>query len=1248
MAAVIGVRGLQVGDEFELSTNVKDAGNFDDLVYTTNGRRYLLQLKHTENPTTKLEPSDLHKLLHKCFESYCKIGDKSNSVFIIYTNKRLGRKLSGHETNDVVEDTVERIFKTSTKGDIFKFIRDNNQTIDVYSAVEGKVRQSKEFKDLSIAEQNEKLNMISEFLNKLIMVTGQKSQSKLDKVIYEEVKEQDKIKVGREVYDAVLRYLKTLVENWWRNREGNVTQEMLRNWLQEAKTASCASVVRTFFKSGTEKLVKTGVKFSEDEVLQVQKELPNKRAVCLRSDALTLCSILLLDCCATSECIFVTFKSLQSNKNMLLYAWLGGHWEWLIVCCDSRVQESDISDICIEISEIINAEPSRKLVIILTLISIQPIGKFVTIENKFRFRQLSKKSQEIVLEKKTNFQSCEVSMRSVLQQHGIVEDVLGPELVTDLITSETPVNIGGKLQVNTDYYANRVLERKVWLQLDVLRNPNNYPDVFAVSGMKEKDLVEIVPSGEIVGNFYWHKEYLQDTWTETYDAFKSSRFIVLSSQDLETCFLKLSEKHSGKSLHWVEFKNGDLLWKKSRGATDNLLDYINAKKTRLETQMVADFMKSFESCDVNEQSVWNLKEKAVLVVAEPGMGKSSTTTQVAWLTKQRDPTSWVVRVNWNEHSRKLEKINAENFNFDTLFEFFCSVVFPESKYLTLSEILLKQALQNSGNITVLTDGYDEISPAYAKKAAVILSELMKTKVWRVWVTSRPVVREFLEKELCVSAFAMKPLSRSSQENMLLTYWMPKQSVQKDDLVAFIKQLLSRANVSAHDSNLTGFPLYITMIAIAFEQNVESGDFNVPEKVDLLYLFERFVKFKLHIYQREKKRDDVTNCSVQDDQEILTQIYMKNFERSALVVTLPSSILHSLHDKKIGLKIKPFISRVEAGKDKTGVVISVVEGRPYFVHRTFAEYFSAQWFSKKFESNRIVLKDILFDPSYRVVRDVFDRVLAKDFPLHSAVLNWDSKCVENLLRNGCNVNSLDKGGRTALHLIAAQGQAGLIEDIAERLFQSGCPLNEEDNVLRWTPLQYAIQSGSWFVAELLLKHQVEIRPTDVEHIRQRVHDPDYVGPILFEAAGEGYLSLLKFLFSVGANMDQELTDVRTHALHVATANRRLEIIRWLIEKGADCNTVDNNAWTPLFHAANDGRLDIVRMLVEEGKASLSAYDIVGRSALDWAINHASGGKDSYCFRGRSDDPRIEPEAVVEYLREKGCRESGIADGVVITN
>ena len=75
---------------------------------------------------------------------------------------------------------------------------------------------------------------------------------------------------------------------------------------------------------------------------------------------------------------------------------------------------------------------------------------------------------------------------------------MGPELVTDLITEGTIVNIGGKLQKNKGYYAPRVLERNIYLKLDILKDVDLLGHFFAVSGMSENGISKYVPSGQAV------------------------------------------------------------------------------------------------------------------------------------------------------------------------------------------------------------------------------------------------------------------------------------------------------------------------------------------------------------------------------------------------------------------------------------------------------------------------------------------------------------------------------------------------------------------------------------------------------------------------------------------------------------------------------------------------------------------------------------------------------------------------------
>ena len=119
----------------------------------------------------------------------------------------------------------------------------------------------------------------------------------------------------------------------------------------------------------------------------------------------------------------MNFECLQTHTKELLHAWLGGIWVWRIVFCDSKVQPTDISNTCLDIFRLIESVPLNKCLIILTSPSVPQITDFVPIEHEINFEQLSKKSQALVLDKKIDFQGCEVTLRSVLQRHGNVQHV---------------------------------------------------------------------------------------------------------------------------------------------------------------------------------------------------------------------------------------------------------------------------------------------------------------------------------------------------------------------------------------------------------------------------------------------------------------------------------------------------------------------------------------------------------------------------------------------------------------------------------------------------------------------------------------------------------------------------------------------------------------------------------------------------------------------------------------------------------
>jgi ankyrin repeat protein len=72
------------------------------------------------------------------------------------------------------------------------------------------------------------------------------------------------------------------------------------------------------------------------------------------------------------------------------------------------------------------------------------------------------------------------------------------------------------------------------------------------------------------------------------------------------------------------------------------------------------------------------------------------------------------------------------------------------------------------------------------------------------------------------------------------------------------------------------------------------------------------------------------------------------------------------------------------------------------------------------------------------------------------------------------------------------------------------------------------------------------------------------------------------------------------LHVAALNGHAEIVKLLLEHGADPNVRSSYGWTPLHYAVFGGYLEVVKLLLERG-ADPNARDRYGATPLFWAVH-----------------------------------------------
>eukprot|EP00731_Ephydatia_muelleri_P035116 Em0098g2a len=112
------------------------------------------------------------------------------------------------------------------------------------------------------------------------------------------------------------------------------------------------------------------------------------------------------------------------------------------------------------------------------------------------------------------------------------------------------------------------------------------------------------------------------------------------------------------------------------------------------------------------------------------------------------------------------------------------------------------------------------------------------------------------------------------------------------------------------------------------------------------------------------------------------------------------------------------------------------------------------------------------------------------------------------------------------------------------------------------------------------------------------DPQYGCSPLNAASDNGHLDVVKTLLEPGANINQANND-GCSPLYVASLKGHLDVVKTLLEAGANINQANKNGWSPLNAASDNGHLDVVKTLLEAG-ANINQANKDGRTSLDLAV------------------------------------------------
>jgi ankyrin repeat protein len=274
----------------------------------------------------------------------------------------------------------------------------------------------------------------------------------------------------------------------------------------------------------------------------------------------------------------------------------------------------------------------------------------------------------------------------------------------------------------------------------------------------------------------------------------------------------------------------------------------------------------------------------------------------------------------------------------------------------------------------------------------------------------------------------------------------------------------------------------------------------------------------------------------------------------------------------------------------------------------------------------------------------------DADLMEALKNENVPRSMNLLRRGANPNALTKDKKnSALGYAAETGDRELVLELLKR----GAHVNPK-NPLTESPLVAALVREQMDIARLLMERGANVNPENtgdlgerplteavalgdlalVKLILNRGGEINYTAKsgttALAMAAAKGNLSLMQFLLSRGARIDKaadtdlwllkgalvsgklpvvELVLAKGYTLQEMTSDLLLmairsnapEVIKKVLDAGADLEAPDREGNTPLFFAINQHKEQSVLVLLDK-KAQVNRKNKDNKTSLDLALMH----------------------------------------------
>ena len=464
---------------------------------------------------------------------------------------------------------------------------------------------------------------------------------------------------------------------------------------------------------------------------------------------------------------------------------------------------------------------------------------------------------------------------------------------------------------------------------------------------------------------------------------------------------------------------------------------------------------------------------------------------------------------------------------------------------------------------ILIDGLDEISPHYKNDVLDIIDDLKKMNT-KIVITTRPHLREELEKHYGVVSYQMTKFNYENQKNFLINYWTLKsKNILYNDLEKKAEYILQKIAKSINDREreLTGIPLQLKLLS-----EIYLDQFNKDEELNLKLLYDKFVQKKYYSHCIEKKRINLNDPEIEEEIKEIFQKCLDEHEKLALFSLMEHK---KISEKFNGLKeeIEAFFKKYEDGSKNYGIISQVKDRNVVFTHKTFQEYFISCYVTRninKIEVKQILFKIILIEDDYKIVRLFLNSNLKE--------LNNNGTQSEKKNLEKSEINDFTQ----SLYVASIEGHFEIVKYLIEKW-----DFDNDKEKCNYTNTCFilACENNHLEIVKFLVDQGTDVNAKTY-----------FLNTGLILACENGHLEIAKYLVENRAHIKAK-TYYQNTALMLASENGHFEIVRFLVENGADMYVKNYFNFSALILAAKNGHLEILEYLVGRAGANTSEVDQV---------------------------------------------------------